>query len=130
MTDKIQVLDHGFVEHIETFGSDERIIQVARASTSGSVKRNSRGLIRYLVRHGHESPLEFCEMTFKIKCPIFVARQIMRHRTANFSEQSGRYTDNFGDYYLPDVERMNPQKTKHRKHLRNTPAETKQIAFE
>jgi thymidylate synthase (FAD) len=103
----IDVLDHGTVEIINVMGTDADIANSARVSTQAqndTVK--DRELIRYLMRHQHTSPFEFCEVVFKIKLPIFVARQMIRHRTANVNEVSGRYTVLPTEFYIPDIERI------------------------
>lgn len=113
--EKIPVLDHGFVLPLDYCGNDDKIVQAARQSYgSGKKVRNTRGLIRYLVRHGHMSPLEQCSITFLLKVPIFVARQIVRHRTAKLSELSGRYSDLPPEYYVPDPQDLHRQHTTRR----------------
>lgn len=109
---EFKVLDKGLVKYIDHMGSDDSIAEAARGSHDGKVKRDNSGLIKYLIRHGHWSPFEFAEIIFHIKAPIFVARHIFRHRTANFNEKSGRYTDTYNDFYAPPQERMNPDKGK------------------
>ena len=92
------------VKLVEFMGSDSSIVQAARVSYSGGTKSVSddRGLIRYLMRHRHTTPFEMVEFKFWIKCPIFVARQWMRHRTASLNEVSGRYSVLAEEFYLPD----------------------------
>jgi thymidylate synthase (FAD) len=109
MGDRIEILDKGYVEHIETFGDDTSIARFARGSF-GEVdykdpEKNDR-LVRYLLEHRHMSPIEAGGMSFRVKVPIFVARQLMRHRTCSFNELSLRYTEHEGDYYLPDLDRI------------------------
>src|SRR5699024_4980200 len=86
----LPVLDHGFVRVIDYMGDDAAVVQAARVSYGRGTKRvqEDRGLIRYLLRHRHTSPFEMCEIKFHIKLPIFVARQWIRHRTANVNEYS------------------------------------------
>lgn len=94
-----RVLDHGEVELIDYCGTDEELARVARVST-GSQSENL-GIIEYLIRHRHTSPLEFGEMTLRVKLPIFLARQWIRHRTANVSEASARYREMPHEAYVP-----------------------------
>lgn len=100
--EKINVLDHGYVILVDYMGSDQDIVDAARVSyNSGVKKHDTRGLIRYLLRHSHTSPFEMCELKFQIKLPIFVARQWIRHRTASVNEVSGRYSVLPDENYLP-----------------------------
>lgn len=96
-------LDLGFVQPIDYMGSDNDIVQAARVSygPSPKAKHDDRGLLRYLMRHRHTSPFEMCEVKFRCKMPIFVARQWIRHRTANVNEMSLRYTQAPDEFYLP-----------------------------
>lgn len=108
---EVDILDKGKVVLIDVFGDDSRIATVARTSYKKGTKRvnTDRGLVRYLLRHKHTSPLEMAEVMFYLKVPIFVARQLVRHRTANLNELSGRYSEMPDDAYLPDVEQLGPQ---------------------
>ena len=101
---QFDVLDHGFVRLIDYMGSDAAIVQAARVSYGEGTKKVSedRGLIRYLMRNRHTSPFEMVEFKFHVKLPIFVARQWIRHRTANVNEYSGRYSVMKGEFYIPD----------------------------
>jgi thymidylate synthase (FAD) len=105
------VLDNGFVGLVDHMGTDESIVRAARVSYSKGTKssRDSRGLIRYLVRHSHTSPLEMNEAIFHIKLPIFVMRQLVRHRTACLNEVSGRYSELTDEVYVPDLPQIKPQ---------------------
>src|SRR3972149_2797550 len=89
---EFKVLDHGFVRLVDYMGSDQAVVQAARVSYGEGTRKISedRGLIRYLFRHRHTSPFEMVELKFHVKLPIFVARQWIRHRTANVNEYSGR----------------------------------------
>src|SRR5688572_17734019 len=89
----VPVLDHGFVRVIDYMGTDNAIVQAARVSYGAGTKKvnEDAGLINYLLRHRHTTPFEMCEIKFHIKLPIFIARQWIRHRTANVNEYSGRY---------------------------------------
>ncbi len=102
---EIPVLDHGFIRVIDYMGNDESIVQAARTSYGKGTKQKNedRGLIRYLVKHRHTSPLEMCEIKLHIKMPIFVARQWIRHRTANVNEYSARYSILDKEFYIPDL---------------------------
>jgi thymidylate synthase (FAD) len=101
---EIKVLDHGFVRLVDYMGSDSAIVQAARVSYGKGTKKLSedRGLIRYLMRHRHTTPFEMCEIKFHVKLPIFVARQWVRHRTANINEYSARYSILDKEFYVPD----------------------------
>ena len=102
---RIDVLDRGFVELVDVMGDDEAVVQAARVSYgAGTVrKRDTEGLIRYLMRNRHDSPFEMCELKFHIKLPLFVMRQLVRHRTAHVNEYSMRYSEPEWDFYVPDV---------------------------
>lgn len=108
---RIDVLDHGFVRLVDHMGDDAAIVQAARVSYGAGTKSVSddEGLIRYLVRHQHTTPLEMCEVKLHCKMPIFVARQWVRHRTANINEYSARYSILSNEFYLPELEQMTPQ---------------------
>lgn len=104
----INCLDKGFVRLVDWMGSDQRIVQSARVSYGDGTKtvREDKGLIDYLMRNAHTSPFEQVNFTFHVKMPIFVARQIVRHRTAKLNEISGRYSVLKDEFYEPDVSRM------------------------
>ena len=89
----IPVLDHGFIRVVDYMGDDAAIVQAARVSYGAGTKtaRDDAGLIRYLMRHWHSTPFEMCEIKLHVKLPVFVARQWIRHRTANVNEYSARY---------------------------------------
>jgi thymidylate synthase (FAD) len=99
----IPVLDHGFVRVIDYMGDDAAVVQAARVSYGKGTKRVSedRGLINYLMRHCHTTPFEMCEIKYHVKLPIFVARQWIRHRTANVNEYSARYSILDNEFYVP-----------------------------
>lgn len=100
----VPVLDHGFVRLIDYMGDDAAIVQAARVSYGRGTKQVSgdRGLINYLMRQRHTSPFEMCELKLHVKLPIFVARQWIRHRTANVNEYSARYSVLDREFYIPD----------------------------
>jgi thymidylate synthase (FAD) len=104
----IKVLDHGFIRVIDYMGDDQAIVQAARVSYGRGTKKlnQDRGLIRYLMRHWHTTPFEMCEIKFHIKLPIFVARQWIRHRTANVNEYSARYSILDKEFYIPTPENL------------------------
>ena len=106
--DAIQCLDKGFVRLVDSMGGDEAIVQAARVSYGkGTTKLSQdRGLIRYLMRHRHTTPFEMVEFKFHCKMPIFVARQWVRHRTANINEYSLRYSEARDEFYYPDPEHI------------------------
>lgn len=107
----IPVLDHGFVRVIDYMGTDSSIVQAARVSYGKGTKKVSEdaGLINYLLRHRHTTPFEMCEIKFHIKLPIFIARQWIRHRTANVNEYSGRYSIMDKEFYIPAPEHLAAQ---------------------
>lgn len=107
----VKVLDHGFVGLIDHMGTDNSIVQAARVSYGDGTKTvlEDRGLIRYLVRHKHTSPLEMCDIKLHIKLPIFVMRQLVRHRTSSLNEYSGRYSLMTDEFYMPDIQNIKPQ---------------------
>lgn len=104
----IPCLDKGFVRLIDYMGDDNAIVQAARVSYGAGTKSISddTSLIRYLLRHKHTTPFEMCEIKLHIKAPIFVARQWLRHRTANVNEYSARYSIMEHDYYLPEASQL------------------------
>ena len=114
-TDKnyVPVLDHGFVGLVDHMGDDSAIAQAARVSYGKGTKsvQTDRGLIRYLMRHEHTTPFEMCEVKFHLKLPIFVMRQLVRHRTASLNEYSARYSEITDEFYLPNPENLKPQST-------------------
>lgn len=110
---KINVLDKGYVELIDVMGSDNLIAETARVSTQSKGK-NNEGLIRRLMRDRHTSPFEFGEIHIEIKAPIFVFRQMFRHRTLNLNEQSLRYSESECEFYIPSIERMQSQSVDNR----------------
>lgn len=107
------VLDHGFIRVIDYMGDAPAIVQAARVSYGKGTKTPSedRGLLRYLIRHRHTSPLEMCEIKLHVKLPIFVARQWIRHRTASVNEYSARYSILSREFYVPAPEDIAPQST-------------------
>lgn len=107
------VLDHGFVRVIDYMGDDAAIVQAARVSYGAGTKhvQNDEGLIRYLMRHWHSTPFEMCEVKLHVKLPVFVARQWIRHRTANVNEYSGRYSVLDREFYIPAPEHLAAQST-------------------
>jgi thymidylate synthase (FAD) len=112
----IPVLDHGFVRVIDYMGDDAAIVQAARVSYGRGTRRVSEdaGLIRYLMRHRHSTPFEMCEIKYHVKLPIFVARQWIRHRTANVNEYSARYSILDREFYLPAPEHLAAQSVANR----------------
>ena len=104
-------LDHGFVRVIDYMGDDSAIVQSARVSYGKGTKKisNDKGLIKYLMRHRHSTPFEMCEIKFHIKLPIFIARQWIRHRTANVNEYSARYSILDKEFYIPSIENVASQ---------------------
>ena len=105
------VLDHGFVRVIDYMGDDAAICQAARVSYGKGTKsvQNDSGLIRYLMRHWHSTPFEMCEIKLHVKLPVFVARQWIRHRTANVNEYSARYSILDREFYIPEPDALAAQ---------------------
>src|SRR5712672_2486150 len=112
----LPVLDHGFVRVVDYMGDDAAVVQAARVSYGRGTKKVSedRGLINYLMRHRHTTPFEMCEIKYHVKLPIFVARQWIRHRTANVNEYSARYSILDKEFYIPDPEHLAAQATVNR----------------
>jgi len=110
------VLDHGFVRVVDYMGDDAAVVQAARVSYGSGTKsvRSDAGLIRYLMRHRHTTPFEMCEIKLHVKLPIFVARQWIRHRTANVNEYSARYSILDREFYVPPVEAVAEQSASNR----------------
>ena len=106
-----KVLDSGFIRVIDYMGDDSAIVQSARVSYGEGTKKvsNDKGLIRYLMKNWHTTPFEMCEIKFHIKLPIFIARQWIRHRTANVNEYSARYSILDKEFYIPRPEHMSSQ---------------------
>jgi len=114
---KIQkIFDHGFVELIDVLGDDQAIVNAARTSYDKGTKKvsSTAQLLRYLMRHRHSGPLEFGEVVFRIRCPLFVARQWFRHRTGSYNEVSLRYSEAVEEYYKPDHEWITTQDRRNR----------------
>ena len=109
--DAIPILDHGFIRVVDYMGDDTSIVQAARVSYGKGTKKVSTdsGLIKYLMRHWHSTPFEMCEIKYHIKLPIFIARQWIRHRTANVNEYSARYSILDKEFYLPGPEHLAAQ---------------------
>ena len=126
----IPVLDHGFVRVIDYMGDDAAIVQAARVSYGRGTKKKSDdiGLIRYLMRHRHTTPFEMCEIKLHVKLPIFVARQWIRHRTANVNEYSARYSILDREFYVPDKEHLRALKAEEK--YRKAPGQKPLTLFE
>lgn len=107
----IKIHDHGFVGLVDHMGSDAAIVEAARVSyqTGTKATRTDRALIRYLMRHKHTSPLEMCEVKLHLRAPIFVLRQLLRHRTASINEESGRYSEIREMFFSPALGDLAPQ---------------------
>jgi len=129
--DPIPVLDHGFIRVVDYMGDDAAIVQAARVSYGRGTKQVSqdKGLINYLMRHWHSTPFEMCEIKFHVKLPIFVARQWIRHRTANVNEYSARYSIMDKEFYIPTPEMLSPQsKQNHQGRAEGTPLSPEESA--
>jgi thymidylate synthase (FAD) len=112
----LPVLDHGFVRVIDYMGDDAAVVQAARVSYGRGTRKVSedKALIKYLMRHRHSTPFEMCEIKYHVKLPIFVARQWIRHRTANVNEISARYSILDKEFYLPRPEDLAAQSSVNR----------------
>jgi thymidylate synthase (FAD) len=112
----IEILDHGFIRVVDYMGDDSSIVQAARVSYGKGTKKVStdEGLIRYLMRHRHSTPFEMCEIKYHVKLPIFVARQWIRHRTANVNEYSARYSILDKEFYIPNKQQLAAQSSSNR----------------
>ena len=112
----IPVLDHGFIRVVDYMGDDTSIVQAARVSYGKGTKKVNTdvGLIKYLMRHWHSTPFEMCEIKYHVKLPIFIARQWIRHRTANVNEYSARYSILDKEFYLPGAEHLAAQSQSNR----------------
>lgn len=121
----IPCLNKGFVRLVDYMGDDAAIVQAARVSYGKGTKsvNEDRGLIRYLMRHKHTSPFEMVEFKFHVKLPIFVARQWIRHRTANVNELSGRYSEMTDEFYLPELVQIRPQSKDNKQGRSDEPVE-------
>ncbi len=110
------VLDHGFVRVVDYLGDDAAVVQAARVSYGRGTRaaNEDRGLIRYLMRHRHSTPFEMCEIKYHVKLPIFVARQWIRHRTANVNEYSARYSILDREFHIPAPEHLAAQAASNR----------------
>ena len=108
LENKFSLLDKGFVRVVDYLGNDNSVVQAARVSYGAGTKKVSEdiGLINYLMRMSHSTPFEMCEIKLHIKCPIFVARQWIRHRTSSTNEHSARYSIVDNDYYIPDPDKI------------------------
>jgi len=112
----IPILDHGFVRVVDYMGNDTSIVQAARVSYGKGTKKvnTDAGLIKYLMRHWHSTPFEMCEIKYHVKLPIFIARQWIRHRTANVNEYSARYSILDKEFYLPEAKNLAAQSQSNR----------------
>lgn len=112
----IPVLDHGFLRVVDYMGDDAAVVQAARVSYGRGTRRvqEDAGLIRYLMRHRHSTPFEMCELKLHVKLPVFVARQWIRHRTANVNEYSARYSILDREFYVPAPEHLAAQSSANR----------------
>ena len=112
----LPILDHGFIRVVDYMGNDSSIVQAARVSYGKGTKKvnTDAGLIKYLMRHWHSTPFEMCEIKYHVKLPIFIARQWIRHRTANVNEYSARYSILDKEFYLPSQENLAAQSQSNR----------------
>ena len=124
------VLDHGFIRVIDYMGNDSAIVQAARVSYGSGTKSvtNDRGLIRYLMRHRHTTPFEMCEIKLHVKLPIFIARQWIRHRTANVNEYSARYSILDKEFYVPEPSHLAEQSMSNKQGRKNEPVSPEKAA--
>jgi thymidylate synthase (FAD) len=126
---EIKVLDKGFVRLIDFMGGDETVVLAARVSTGKGLKgeEQDRKLINYLMKHRHETPFEHSVFQFHISCPLFVARQWLRHRVASYNERSGRYVEYEDEFYLPDRLRLQAKSNKQASEFGEIPNERELI---
>ena len=126
--EKIYCSDDGFIRLVDYMGTDSSIVQAARVSYGKGTKTllEDRNLIRYLMRHRHTTPFEMVEMTFHARMPIFVARQWVRHRTANINEYSMRYSEPLDMYYLPEPENIAEQSKDNKQGRKQDPLNRKE----
>ena len=126
-----KVLDHGFIRVMDYMGDDSAIVQSARVSYGQGTKKvsNDKGLIRYLMRNWHTTPFEMCEIKFHVKLPIFVARQWIRHRTANVNEYSARYSILDREFYVPKIQHMSTQSTTNKQGRENNLSKKDALKF-
>ncbi len=131
---EFKCLNAGFVRLVDYMGGDESIVQAARVSYGKGTKtvNEDRGLIRYLMRHQHTTPFEMVELKFHVKLPIFVARQWIRHRTANVNEYSGRYSVMKDEFYIPEQQDIHYQSllNKQGRRAEEVPRELRQTVLE
>ena len=126
-------LDHGHVVLLDVMGSDEDIEYAARMSYANGTRTVSQtqSLLDFLMRHEHTSPFEMVEIKFQIKMPIFVMRQLVRHRSASLNEVSLRYSKATDEFYVPALSRMNTQSSSNKQcsseELIDWPAETRNL---
>jgi thymidylate synthase (FAD) len=112
VTGEISVLDHGFVRLDDCMADDLAVVNAARVSFARRVTELSdadRGLVRFLMRERHSTPFEHAVFRFHIKCPIFVAREWMRHRAGSYNEHSARYSELPDEFYVPALEDVRTQ---------------------
>ncbi len=110
--DTVHVLDHGFVRLDDVMASDLSVVNGARVSFARrkeEMDESDVGLIKFLMRERHASPFEHSVFRFHIRCPIFVAREWMRHRWSSFNEFSLRYAKATEDFYVPEAEDVRSQ---------------------
>lgn len=126
---ELKTLDKGFVRLVDSMGNDSSIVQAARVSYATGTKslREDEKLIEYLIKNDHLTPLEMVEFKFHIKCPIFIARQMFRHRTASINEVSARYSIINEEFYIPELSRMQKQSTKNKQGSEGLLAEKAQL---
>ncbi len=127
---QIPALDHGFIRVIDYMGDDGAIVQAARVSYGKGTKavKKDEGLIKYLMRHNHTSPFEMCEIKLHVKMPIFVARQWLRHRTANINEYSARYSILDNEFYIPEHQYIAAQSIQNKQGRRDSALAEKEAA--
>jgi thymidylate synthase (FAD) len=110
--DRVELLDHGFVRLDASMADDLSVANAARVSFARrkeALDDADRGLIRFLMRDRHGTPFEHNSFRFHIRCPLFVAREWMRHRIGSFTEFSLRYAKATDDFYVPELEDVRTQ---------------------
>lgn len=109
MNKQHKLLDHGYLRLVDSMGSDASVIRNARVSYEGKVVNEDYNLLKFLMRNGHNTPFEACEIQFEIKAPILVIRQWHRHRTQSYNEVSARYTELPEEFYVPELSQITTQ---------------------
>lgn len=129
--DYVEVLDHGLVRLVDYMGGDLAISRNARVSYDAEAREEDKGLIKYLLMNGHNTPFESTCITFEVKAPIFVFRQWHRHRTQSYNELSARYRELPEEFYIPELKQITTQSTDNKQmRTKEQHPEAEEIALE